>query len=63
MNNEFFQAITCAYLLYIIIPIYVSWGFFWISEKREERRRRKELDELIAKEKERFERLKEDLGQ
>ncbi|WP_124053951.1 hypothetical protein [Arcanobacterium ihumii] len=62
MNNEFFQAITWAYLLYIVLPLYVAWGVFWITEKREERRRRKELDELLAKEKERLERLKDELG-
>lgn len=58
MNNEFFQAITWAFLLYIILPTYVAWAFIWVKERIQQRRERERLKELIAEDMRELDRLK-----
>lgn len=58
MNNEFFQAITWAFLLYIILPTYVAWGFIWVKERIQQRREHERLKELLAEDKRELDRLK-----
>lgn len=58
MNNEFFQAITWAFLLYIILPTYVAWAFIWVKERIQQRREHEQLKELIAEDKRELDLLK-----
>lgn len=58
MNNEFFQAITWAFLLYIILPTYAAWAFIWVKERIQQRREHERLKELIAEDKRELDRLK-----
>ncbi|MBH5299876.1 hypothetical protein EU799_10490 [Corynebacterium silvaticum] len=47
--NDCFMAITLAYWLYFLIPIGVALLLSWISDKREERRFAKLLEEERAR--------------
>lgn len=47
--NDCFMAITLAYWLYFLIPVGVALLLSWISDKREERRFAKLLEEERAR--------------
>lgn len=47
--KDCFMAITLAYWLYFLIPVGIGLLLSWISDKREERRLAKLLDEKRAR--------------
>lgn len=49
--SDCFNAITLAVWVYVLIPFWIVWSYYWIKDKRAQRRERQRLDELIAKEK------------
>lgn len=61
MNNEFFQAITLAYLLYVAIPLCVGFCTVFVCNKLDERKQRKHIEALIAEEDAELARLKAEL--
>ncbi|WP_341827352.1 hypothetical protein QEU97_06770 [Trueperella pyogenes] len=58
MNNEFFQAITLAYLLYVAMPLCVGFCTVFVCNKLDER---KHIEALIAEEDAELARLKTEL--
>ncbi|MDK8345235.1 hypothetical protein QP868_08320 [Brevibacterium sp. UMB1308A] len=48
--SDCFNAITLAVWVYVLIPFWMVWGYYWIKNKRVKRRERQRIDELIAKE-------------
>lgn len=48
--SDCFNAITLAVWVYGLIPFWMVWGYYWIKDKRDQRRERQHIDELIAKE-------------
>ncbi|MES8371412.1 hypothetical protein U6J68_12720, partial [Cutibacterium acnes] len=46
--SDCFNAITLAVWVYVLIPFWMVWGYYWIKDKRAKRRERQRIDELIA---------------
>ena len=55
--SDCFNAITLAVWVYVLIPFWMVWGYYWIKDKRAKRRERQRIDELIAKEKAELDRM------
>ena len=55
--SDCFNAITLAAWVYVLIPFCMVWGYYWIKDKRAQRRERQRIDELIAKEKAELDRM------
>lgn len=55
--SDCFNAITLAVWVYVLIPFWMVWGYYWIKDKRTQRRERQRIDELISKEKTEFDRM------
>lgn len=55
--SDCFNAITLAVWVYVLIPFWIVWGYYWIKDKRVQRRERQRIDELIAKEKAELDRM------
>lgn len=55
--SDCFNAITLAVWVYGLIPFWMVWGYYWIKDKRAQRRERQRIDELIAKEKAELDRM------
>lgn len=55
--SDCFNAITLAVWVYVLIPFWMVWGYYWIKDKRTKRRERQRIDELIAKEKAELDRM------
>lgn len=49
--SDCFNAITLAVWVYVLIPFWMVWGYYWTKDKRAKHRERQRIDELIAKEK------------
>ncbi|MDY6076773.1 hypothetical protein [Mobiluncus sp.] len=48
MMWDVFNAITLAVLVYVVIPFWGAWFFHWLREKREIRKDRERIDQLMA---------------
>ena len=55
--SDCFNAITLAVWVYVLIPFWMVWGYYWIKDKQVQRRERQRIDELIAKEKAELDRM------
>ena len=55
--SDCFNAIPLAVWVYVLIPFWMVWGYYWIKDKRAKRRERQRIDELIAKEKAELDRM------
>lgn len=55
--SDCFNAITLAVWVYVLIPFWMVWGYYWIKDKRAKRRERQRIGELIAKEKAELDRM------
>ena len=55
--SDCFNAITLAVWVYVLIPFWMVWGYYWIKDKQAKRRERQRIDELIAKEKAELDRM------
>lgn len=48
MMWDVFNAITLAVLVYVVIPFWGAWFFHWLREKREIRKDRECINQLMA---------------
>ena len=55
--SDCFDAITLAVWVYVLIPFWMAWGYYWFKDKRAKRRERQRIDELIANEKAQLDRM------
>ncbi|MHB0829488.1 MAG: hypothetical protein ACYCDN_08440 [Schaalia turicensis] len=55
--SDCFNAITLAVWVYVLIPFWIVWGYYWIKDKRDQRRARKQGqdEEPLTVEDEQFE--------
>ncbi|MDO4613224.1 MAG: hypothetical protein Q4B10_04090 [Actinomycetaceae bacterium] len=56
-SRPFALATALAVWVYVLIPFWMVWGYYWIKDKRAKRRERQRIDELIAKEKAELDRM------
>lgn len=55
--KDCFNAITLAVWVYVLIPLWMIRGYYWIKDKLAQRRERQRIYELIAKEKTELDRM------
>lgn len=43
--SDCFNAITLAVWVYVLIPFWMVWGYYWIKDKQVQRRERQRIDD------------------